>query len=68
MCGFFKGIFTTVPTFLAQRGKLLSRMKQKLEQWSEWWSSNVYPNFLSLSSTWQFFFPYKFPKRYMIGT
>ena len=46
--GFFKGIFSSVPTDGAQ----MKLMKRKFGQW---WNSNIYRKFLSRSSTWQFF-------------
>ena len=46
--GSFKGIFSSVPTDGAQ----MKLMKRKFWQW---WNSNIYQNFLSRSSTLEFF-------------
>ena len=46
--GFFKGVFSSVPT----DGAYMKLMKRKFGQW---WNNNIYRMFRSRSSTWQFF-------------
>ena len=48
--GFFRGIFSSVPTDGAQMKLALVRRK-----FGQWWNSNICRKFLSRSSTWQFF-------------
>ena len=45
---FFKGIFSSVLTDGTQ-------MKPTKWKFRQWWNCNIYRNFLSRSSTWQFF-------------
>ena len=45
--GFFKSIFSSVLTDGVQ-------MKLTKQKFGQWWNCNIYQNFLSLSSTWQF--------------
>ena len=49
-CGFFKGIFSSVPTDVAYSAIL---HRWNLRSWSlgQWWNGNIYLKFLSLSST-----------------
>ena len=46
--GFTKGIFSSVPSDGA-------RMKLMKRKFGQWWNSNTYRTFWSLSSTWQIF-------------